>query len=195
VRLDLLGRPDTRCVSDPNHDQTGPIPAAAVLDSWCRDWITHDWAGGSYLPEPTIRGLVGWLRIRLEDAMDSHSAIGEFADEIHDLHLALLRANGKTEPKPELYEGVPCSRCGLLTVYWVPVKRYRATGYYECDPDCRYGGCQKLLTQSEFQSWVALNAGHFCGAKHAGDDGKTWRCALPKHHDGECERYRREEAA
>src|SRR6266487_4675277 len=94
VRLDLLGRPDTRCVSDPNHDQTGPIPAAAVLDSWCRDWITYDWCGGSYLPEPTIENLADWLRVRLEDALDQHPAIEEFAGEIHDLHLALLRANG-----------------------------------------------------------------------------------------------------
>jgi len=188
VRLDLLGRPDTRSVSDPNHDQAGPLPVAAVLDSWCRDWITHDWCGGSYLPEPTIRRLVDWLRIRLEDAMDQHPAISDFCEEVREIHLALLRANGRTEPKPELCEGVPCSSCGKRLVYRTP-------GYYECDPERRYEGCQTLLTESEFQSWAALNAGHFCGAKNLDDDGKAWWCALPKHHDGDCERYRREDAA
>lgn len=189
-RFDLLAPayPQRDGTCDLWHDQVGGPSVAAILDSWCQDWSTYPWSRGDWLPDPPeIKALADWLEIRLDDACDQHPAIQEFSAELGEIHLALRRTNGLTEPKPELAVGVPCKSCGLRTIYKTP-------GYYECDPDEKCGGCQALLTEAEFKAWSALNAGHLCGHKYIDDD-RAWWCALAKGHDGDCEPYREEEAA
>lgn len=134
---------------DPDRDQVGTVSVAAVLDSWCRDWIEAAWCPGEHLPLPTIGDLAGWLAVRLEVACDHHPAIGDFAEELRQVHLALRSANGLTEPRPELCDGVPCRRpeCDQKALHRVP-----GSPWVEC------GSCGLLYTEDEYQEWVRLVA-------------------------------------
>lgn len=98
VRLEalnlLVGAPGH--VADGNGDQHGPIPPIVVLDQWVADWLTYPWSRSDHAPVPTISTLTGWLLLRLDDALDQHPAIDDFAREIRDT-LRAIRA--VTEPQ------------------------------------------------------------------------------------------------
>ncbi len=166
--LDLTGparqfNPTRDRADQPNQkpdDAAGHLSAATVLDSWARDWRDVLFPD-LHLPPATVDELVRWFRVgadhdnpgtRIDEACDSHSAIDEFADEIHRLRQALRRAAGETEPQPQPCIGVECQRCSLRTLYW----RTDGTGGVECvNPDC-----MRLYDLESFRLWTAHLAGY-----------------------------------
>lgn len=135
-------------------DQIGQQSAAAVLDSWIREW--RDVRGQrEHLPPATARSMLSWLAYRVAWACEHYGWIADFASEMRQLQRALRSACGETDPKPQVCEGVPCKRCDLVNVL------YRTTdgsGFVEC------GNCARLLTTDEYHDWVRLVA---AGAKVA----------------------------
>lgn len=157
-RLDLLGPADPRTVHNLTGDQIGYPSAATVLDGWCAmfaEEMRHS------TPKPEVATQSRWLLDRL-DELFKHPAIDECAKEIGDLWHALRRACGLTMPKPELCQGVPCRNCDLRLLFRVP-----GSTYIECDPEGRSGGCQHLMTEDEYQAWVALSAAPYKTRKTA----------------------------
>lgn len=122
-------------------DQIGNLPAATILDGWCRDFAE---TRRESTPEPNVTTQCRYLTDRLDWAFTDHPAVDEFAAEIGDLWHALRRATGRTEPRPELCEEVPCKACDLKALY-----RYPGSEYVECD-------CGQLYTEDEYRTWVAL---------------------------------------
>lgn len=132
-----------------DEDQTGTLSVATVLDTWARDWLTYGTAWGR-LPQPTVRALIGWLRVRTTWACDHHPAVDEFAGEMRELASALRRATGRTPLRPQPCEGVPCRRCDLLTL----VRLADGSGDIECaNPDCKL-----IMRADEYAQWTRLSA-------------------------------------
>lgn len=92
-------------IEDPDRDQVGAIPPVVVLDQWARDWIEYGWCRGEHLPPPTVASLASWMLVRLNDALDHHSAIDEFARELNKA-LRDIRAVVQTKKT-----GEPVGRC------------------------------------------------------------------------------------
>lgn len=108
VDLSLPARPATRAllargVMGMDPDQVGDLSVATFLDTWVRDW-----AGirGDHLPDPNVVTLVGWLDVRLDWAMDSHTAIDEFSAELNDFVRALRSAT-----RTDTYRGEKVGNC------------------------------------------------------------------------------------
>jgi hypothetical protein len=145
--LDLAGSPYAEPVHDPFGDQVGYIPVASTLASWLRDVVESRGFSMPDLAGPDLAGQVcDHLRTQLDWICDEHPAVDEFAGELRDCWLALRRANGLTEPRPELCDGVPCRSCDLKALFRMP-----GSAYIEC-------ACGALYTEEEYQSWVALCA-------------------------------------
>jgi hypothetical protein len=145
--LDLAGPIDSEPVHDEHGDQVGYIPVASTLFSWLRDVLDTRGFSMPELAAPDITGQIcDQLRVNLEWMCDEHPAVAEFADELRDCWLALRRANGLTEPRPELCDGVPCRSCDLKALFRMP-----GSAFIEC-------ACGALYTEEEYQSWVALCA-------------------------------------
>lgn len=146
--LDLAGPPYSSTVHDDFGDQVGHTAVAATLLSWLRDWHERrDFSTPEFHDKPdTTAQLCVHLRNSLEWACDEHPAVDEFANELRDCWLALRRANGLTEPRPELCDGVPCRSCDLKALFRVP-----GSAFIEC-------ACGALYTESEYTDWTKLLA-------------------------------------
>lgn len=90
-------------------DQIGDLSVATILDTWARDWITHDFVDNDYLPDPHVYPLCRWLADRLGEACDRHPNIDEFADEICSL-ARTVAAVGRTDHS----KGEKIGRCPAL---------------------------------------------------------------------------------
>lgn len=134
----------TRAYEGQHDDQVGLLPAASVLDSWCRDWSE---IRRESTPDPHPARQCLWLTDRLEWAFTEHAAVDEFAWEMADLWYTLRRSAGLNRVRPEPCTGVPCKHCDLCLLVRIP-----GSEYVEC------GGCQSLLTEDEYRDWVALCA-------------------------------------
>jgi hypothetical protein len=137
-------------------DQVGYLSAATVLDQWCRS-VRDELFPEHHLPPATVDEMAAWLRNRLEDVCDHHSAVAEFAEEIRNLRSALRSAAGQVEPRPEHCEGVACPRCDLRTLARMPYDTYRA----QC------GACGTLLTDEEFAETIKTQSLHERGIRTA----------------------------
>lgn len=129
----------------PSGDQVGEPSAAAVLDTWARDWQTYPWADVS-LPPATVPALAEWLSRWLEVACDRHPAVDDFAEEMLELLRSLRRANGLAGPAVELLD-VPCRKCDWLAL--APVPRQDRI---ECL------NCGDLASGEEYGRWTRLLA-------------------------------------
>src|SRR5690554_6207766 len=127
-------------------DQIGHLSVATELDAWAREWRDTLWPD-HHLPVPTVAVLVDCLRHRLDDAIDQHPALDEFAADIRDLRSALRGALGETDPRPETdrYVGITCRRCDLRAV----LMRRPGDAYIEC------GSCGILYTEDELADWTS----------------------------------------
>lgn len=132
-------------------DQVGTLSAATILDTWVRDWRGTLWPDHT-LPVPTVAALVGWLRLRVEDACDQHPAVDDFAAEIRELRGSLRGALGDVDAQPETdqFEGVACRRCDLRGV----LLRRPGDIYIEC------GNCGLLYSDDEYEAWRNQLAGY-----------------------------------
>ncbi|HEU4543006.1 MAG TPA: hypothetical protein VFR23_17885 [Jiangellaceae bacterium] len=92
--LNLLVAGSVRPIHDKYGDQIGAQPPLVILDSWARDWLSYPWCRGDLLPELTISALTNWLLLRLDDALDNHKAIDDFAFEIHQTLRTLRGVTG-----------------------------------------------------------------------------------------------------
>lgn len=119
-------------------DQVGYLPVATELDTWVRDWISHDWCPGDHLPAPTVAILAGWLRVRLDDACDRHPAIDEFAATVKSVRRALTRSIGELRHVDRL--PAPCPTCDLTTLI-----RRDGAAYVECT------SCGRLWTEEDYR--------------------------------------------
>lgn len=104
--------------------------------------------------------------------------------DLAELHQRARRALGLTNAMPVLMKGVPCRACDRRALYRLPVRHEKDPVTVECD------ACGERYGEDEYADWQALNGAAVCGRRN-GD----WWCALARKHDGECEPYRREEAA
>jgi hypothetical protein len=129
----------------PSGDQIGEPGVAAVLDTWARDWQTHDWAA-AMLPTPQVEPLLQWLDVWLDRACDHHRAIDDFAAELRNLLRSLRRANGLAGPSVTLLD-VPCRRCDWLAL--APVPRQDRI-------ECLH--CGDLASGDEYGRWTRLLA-------------------------------------
>lgn len=130
-------------------DQIGFLPIATELDFWVRDWIANDWCPGDHLPPPTVSGLAGWLRVRLDAACDHHPAIDEFATKLRAIRSALQRALGSTR-----HSGEPIGACPIR---FDSGQRCGATLYAE--PYVDRIACPRCGTSWPRVKWLALAAG------------------------------------
>jgi hypothetical protein len=126
-------------VHDDYGDQHGAVPAAAVLDSWVRDWAeTRD----ELAPAVEVPGLVDWLRdrARFAWACESHMAIDEFAREVRTLAAAMRRAlNLDATPKRYTAE---CPHCLTRSL-----RKYPGSIWVEC---AGRAGCGRLWDEEEY---------------------------------------------
>lgn len=137
-------------------DQVGYLSAATVLDQWCRS-VRDEMFTGHHLPPATVDEMVVWLRNRLENVCDHHSAVAEFAEEVRNLRSALRSAAGQVEPPPERCDGVPCRRCDMQMLYRQP------GGDIECvNPDCR-----AVYRADEYLDWIKTLAAELRIKRHA----------------------------
>lgn len=161
----------------PSGDQVGGPSVAAVMRGWVVEWW-EDHRGplfGERLPnDRRVTASARWLQSRLQWACDELDSVGVFAGELHDVHLALRRALGLTDPKPEHCEGVPCKSCDVKQLYRLP-----GGEWIECE------GCGRLLSEKDYEDWVKLNSSARCGRRN-GDERNWWWCARLRHHDGDC---------
>lgn len=128
-------------------DQIGDPPPAVLLDSWARDWqIVRDM--NETLPPPTVYQLCRWLADRLGWALEHHSAMPDFYDEIHTTHSRLWSEAGRGEPKPEHCKAVPCKRCNRLTLY----RSTDGSG----DVECRTADCGRVYRRAEYDEWAKM---------------------------------------
>jgi hypothetical protein len=146
--LDLIVPTGIKPIVDPNSDQMGNLPVAAVLASWVDLWI-HDRKKSEHYPGATVDRLVGWLTVRLDWAFQYANALDDFTAELRQIVGLLYITNGDATVKPDHKEAVPCSRCDLKVLYDVPGDRY-----IECLRS--HGGCGQLLTVGEYYRWVGL---------------------------------------
>lgn len=147
--------PYTRALAGADHDQTGPLSTATLLDHWARDWAAHR-AVGEHLPVPTVPVLTGWLRTRLDDACDDHPAIAEFAVDIHEHH-RLLHVMGGDLDLPEYKGGIPCRRCDTVGSLY----HQNGSDWIECSV------CPDLVSPAEYDRWIGLLAANERGkARH-----------------------------
>ena len=158
-------------------DQIGYESVASELDFWVRDWREAR-GGREGLPNPDVPSLASWLERRADDAADGHPAIDEMFGAIRRIRLTLLGQLGKFDI-PDYKRGIPCPRCDRLTLL-----RENGSDFISC------ASCPQLLTPAEFDRWTGQEAAYRCGGK-VGDR----HCWLPKQHDGDCEPFRREDAA
>lgn len=156
ARLDVVDLLDQARVPNPSdqarehpEDQIGHHSVATALDQWVRDWITYDWCHGDHLPVPTVSTLVGWLRVRLEDACDRHPAIDDFAVEIRQVRSILSGALRSTR-----HSGEPIGRC---PIQFDSGERCGATLYAE--PYVDHISCPRCGTNWPRVKWLALAAG------------------------------------
>lgn len=126
--------------ADPRwHDQHGPIPVAARLDSWVRDWT--ETLGYTDPPKvPTVSRLANWLQIWLAQACRDHQAIDEYAREIRELAAQMRRAINR-DLTPVRYEA-PCPYCGTKTL-----RREAGGDWIECGGR---DGCGRLWGEDEY---------------------------------------------
>lgn len=124
------------------HDDIGDISAAAVLDSWVRDWV--DTLGATDPPRvPTVTRLAMWLQIWLPLACDEHPAIDEYSSEIRHLAAAIRRALNH-DLSPVRYEA-PCPYCGTKTL-----RRKAGGDWIECVDIGDDEGCHRLWGEDEY---------------------------------------------
>lgn len=159
----------TKAYEEQREDQVGYLPAATVLDGWCRDWSE---LRRESVPQPHVGVQCGWLLDRLDWAFTDHPAVDEMVHEVGDLWHVLRRAAGLVTPKRELVVGVPCRsvECDLKTLWRVP-----GSDFVEC------GTCGALLTEDELQEWVRMLRAPLCARRKA-----EWWCARTKKHAGPC---------
>lgn len=129
----------------PANDQVGHLPTATELDWWVRDWAGRL---GHHLPNPNVTTMVGWLLNRLDDAIDHHPAIDEFAADIHRL-LRTLRGVARSAQ----YRGDKVGRCPML----LRDDTYCATQLY-ADPYLDRITCSRCGTSWDRVKWLALRA-------------------------------------
>lgn len=126
-------------------DQIGYESVASTLDFWARDWREAR-GGRERLPEPTVPQLTTWLERRLDDAMDDHPAIDEFFTAIARTRGALRRHLGLIDI-PDHKHGIPCPKCGALTLV-----HHNGSAFVEC------GSCPYKLTADEYDTHVRSTA-------------------------------------
>lgn len=126
-------------------DQVGQLPAAAVLDGWCRDFAE---GRRESVPQPFVTTQVRYLTDRLDWAFAEHPAVDEMAREIGDLHAALRRATGRTVPPPEVCWGVECRNADCN--YTNTLVRIAGSQWIECTE------CGLLLSEDEYADWCRL---------------------------------------
>lgn len=142
--IDLTLPARVATVHDEHHDQRGLIPAAALLDSWARDWIGTLPDVGEHLPAPTVPQLTDWLGTRLQIACDHHLAVDEFAREIRGLLASIRRALNR-DLSPVRYRA-SCPYCGTRTL-----QREPGADWIECKGvDREEPGCGRLWGQDEY---------------------------------------------
>lgn len=146
---DLLQPVRGGAVRDSAGDQIGHHSVATVLDSWIRDWVDTR-ALGEVGPEPHPTAQTQWLATRVDWACDSHTAVDEFAHEIHSLAGTLRRYAAAEEPRPQRVVGVACRRCDLKTL----AKLADGTG----DVECQNPACRAILRATEYDRWTRLLA-------------------------------------
>lgn len=139
--VDLRLPPNVRTVHDAAGDQVGEISIATRLESWARDWQTHDWAT---LPPPTVSGLARWLLIRVDDICDRHPAVDEFAADLRDQLRILRRVNGISGPAFDTLD-IPCRRCDCLAL--IPVAKQDRVECLQCGD---------LASGEEYTRWTGL---------------------------------------
>jgi len=137
------GRQVWTVVHDTFGDQVGESPAAAVLDSWVRDW-TDTLAAAPFRGLPIVYQLTRWLGTWLDTACDHHPAVDEFADEVFTLRATLRRTLGRVDPRPERLDA-PCARCDARALHRLP-----GEDRVEC------GACGRRMTEDEYRQWVGL---------------------------------------
>lgn len=126
-------------------DAIGHVAVASTLDFWVQDW--RDARGGlEGRPSPFVPALSSWLLRRVDDAMDTHSAIDEFFHDIRSAHGALRGQLGLVDV-PDYKRGVPCPKCETLSLF-----RDNGSDWIEC------GYCRKLLKLTEYDAYVAALA-------------------------------------
>lgn len=144
--VDLTGPARSAGTAVLDEDAVGHVSVASVLDFWVEDW--RAWRGaGERRPSATVPEIVRWLLDRLDDAMDSNPAIGEFYDAVRRLNGALKHQLGQVDV-PDYKRGISCPRCQSLTLV-----HHAGSDRIEC------GTCPALLSFIEYDSHVrALSA-------------------------------------
>lgn len=148
-RTDLLAAPRGRTSAsaplaypEQDGDQVGFLPVAATLDGLAEGLRLHRGAG-ERRPFPAVTSLCTWLLKRLDDACNDWPGIGEFFDEVRHAHDALRGQAGRIDI-PDYKAGVPCSKCGHLTLL-----RHGGRDYVEC------ASCPYALTIPEYERYVS----------------------------------------
>lgn len=123
-RFDLTAPPHRGPVTDPYHDQTGHIPAAALMGEWV-DAIIEQRGMREHRPVSTVPILTQWLINRFEWILADHNHLLDLADEAATLHHHLQHAAGLARLIHLL--DAPCPSCDLLTLI-----RNNGSDYVEC---------------------------------------------------------------
>lgn len=144
--VDLLGGPRYAVVHDRYGDQIGEASVSTVLDLWVQELREHRRRQEQLPRRVTPAVLAHWLVLRLDDAFEDFTAIGDFAAEVRRLRAVLRTQLGLVGYDDQLKEGVVCPKCDA-----------RASLYQTVGSDhveCRM--CPSLLTVDEFNGWTRL---------------------------------------
>lgn len=141
--FDLYAEARLGSVHDDNHDQVGQPSAAAILETWVRDWSEQL----RDRPGPTVPDMVRWLKANLDWAARHHDAVDEFIAETRTLHARLVQVLGEREPQPE-HCPTPCRSCDERNLY----RRPDGSG----DVDCHT--CGLIYRRTDYDRWTALVA-------------------------------------
>lgn len=150
--LTLLGPHAPGDVTDPHHDQHGPLPITGTLAAWC--WHIAAQHRGAPIPyQPTPAFLAAWLGVHLTWAC-AQPWISELDQELRQL-LARIRGITRTGPRRRSLD-VPCvcGAFGLAAEDWAT--------YVECDV------CGRLYTDPEYAAHAAalIRLGVLIAAHH-----------------------------
>lgn len=142
--VDLLG--PRRPIVDRGEDGTGFDSIWSVLSFWCVDLAEHRGLGerGQRPNEQSpIPWLAAWLLERVDEAADDWPLFADFFSDLGRIHGALRNLLGLVDV-PDYKAGVPCSKCGHLTLL-----RHGGRDFVEC------ASCPYALTIPEYERYVS----------------------------------------